>query len=166
MAVRSLERADVALVVTDAADGFTDQDASVARTRARQRLCNRRAAQQVGLVHERGARSARAKPSSNARFAADRRSSRSPRRLACASSKILPLVRKLAKAARRRIPTAGLNRWLKEATDAHEPAMAQRGTRKRPLRLLYATQVGVRPPSIVIFCSDPAGVKESYLRYL
>ena len=48
MAVRSLERADVALVVTDAADGFTDQDAQRARARARQRLRDRRAAQQVG----------------------------------------------------------------------------------------------------------------------
>jgi GTP-binding protein len=59
-----------------------------------------------------------------------------------------------------------LNRWLKKVTDAHEPAMAQRGTRKRPLKFLYATQVGVQPPSIVIFCSDPAGVKDSYRRYL
>ena len=45
-------------------------------------------------------------------------------------------------------------------------AMAQRGARKRPLRFLYATQTGVRPPSFVLFCSDPAGVRASYRRYL
>jgi GTP-binding protein len=44
--------------------------------------------------------------------------------------------------------------------------MAQRGPRKRPLRFLYATQVGARPPTFTLFCSDPASVKESYRRYL
>jgi len=79
---------------------------------------------------------------------------------------LLPLARKLAVAGRKRIATAELNRWLAEATAAHEPAMAQRGPRKRPLKLLYMTQTGVRPPSFVIFCSDPTGVADSYRRYL
>ncbi len=119
------------------------------------------------LVHERGA-SERARQAvlERLRFAADTPILAIAAKSGLRVDKVLPLVRKLAKAARRRIPTGALNRWLAEATDAHEPAMAQRGTRKRPLRLLYATQVGVCPPSIVIFCSDPAGVKESYLRYL
>jgi GTP-binding protein len=75
-------------------------------------------------------------------------------------------VHRLARAARLRIPTAELNRWLREAVEAHEPAMAQRGPRKRPLKLLYATQVAQRPPTFVVFCSEPAAVKDSYLRYL
>jgi len=168
-AVRSLERADVALVVTDASEGFTDQDAHV-----------------LGLARESGCATAvllnkwdrlarasaderertRAAVAERARFAADvpqlAISAQTGQRVA----RVLPLARELAAAGRTRIATAELNRWLADATRAHEPSMAQRGTRKRPLRLLYVTQTGVRPPSFVIFCSDPAGVKESYRRFL
>jgi len=167
MAVRSLERADVALVVTDAADGFTDQDATVLGLARDSGCATAVLLNKWDLVHQRGA-SERAREAvlERLRFAADTPILAIAAKTGLRVDKVLPLVRKLAKAARRRISTAELNRWLKDATDAHEPAMAQRGTRKRPLRLLYATQVGVRPPSIVIFCSDPAGVKESYLRYL
>ena len=167
MAVRSLERAEIALVVTDAADGFTDQDITVLGLARDSGCATAVLLNKWDLVHERGAsQRAREAVLERLRFAADTPILAIAAKTGLRVDKILPLVRKLAKAARRRIPTAELNRWLKDATDAHEPAMAQRGTRKRPLRLLYATQVGVRPPSIVIFCSDPAGVKESYLRYL
>ncbi len=167
MAVRSLERAEIALVVTDAADGFTDQDVTVLGLARDSGCATAVLLNKWDLVHERGAADrAREAVLERLRFAADTPILAIAAKTGLRVDKILPLVRKLAKAARKRIPTAELNRWLKAATDAHEPAMAQRGTRKRPLRLLYATQVGVRPPSIVIFCSDPAGVKDSYLRYL
>jgi GTP-binding protein len=167
MAVRSLERAEVALVVTDAAEGFTDQDAHVLGLARESGCATAVLLNKWDLVHERGATErAREAVQERLRFAADTPILAIAAKTGLRADKVLPLVRKLAKAARTRIPTAELNRWLKEATDAHEPAMAQRGTRKRPMKFLYATQVGARPPSIVIFCSDPAGVKDSYRRYL
>jgi GTP-binding protein len=36
----------------------------------------------------------------------------------------------------------------------------------RRVRLRYATQAKIRPPSFVIFCSRPQAVPDSYLRYL
>jgi GTP-binding protein len=167
MAVRSLERAEVALVVTDAAEGFTDQDAHVLGLARDSGCATAVLLNKWDLVHARGATErAREAVQERLRFAADTPILAIAAKTGLRADKVLPLVRKLAKAARTRIPTAELNRWLKDATDAHEPAMAQRGTRKRPLKFLYATQVGVQPPSIVIFCSDPAGVKDSYRRYL
>jgi GTP-binding protein len=65
-----------------------------------------------------------------------------------------------------RIATAELNRWLRDAVGRHEPAMAQRGTRRRPLKFFYATQTGVRPPTFVLFCTEPDAVQESYRRFL
>jgi GTP-binding protein len=167
MAVRSLERAEVALVVTDASEGFTDQDATVLGLARDSGCATAVLMNKWDLVHARGAtEKARAAVQDRLRFAPDTPILAIAAKTGLRCDKVLPLVRDLAKAARTRIPTAELNRWLKEATDAHEPAMAQRGTRKRPLRFLYATQVGVRPPTFVLFCSDPAGVKESYRRYL
>ena len=61
-----------------------------------------------------------------------------------------------------RVPTAGLNRWLEAVTEAHPPPMSK----GRKVRMKYATQTKSRPPSFAIFCSRPAGVPDSYLRYL
>jgi GTP-binding protein len=44
--------------------------------------------------------------------------------------------------------------------------MAQRGTRRRPLKFFYATQTTVRPPTFVLFCTEPESVQNSYRRFL
>ena len=64
------------------------------------------------------------------------------------------------------IGTAELNRWLQEAVRLHEPAMAQRGTRRRPLKFFYATQTATRPPTFVLFCTEPESVQPAYRRFL
>jgi GTP-binding protein len=79
---------------------------------------------------------------------------------------VLALVRRLAQAAAREIPTAELNRWLQEAVRRHEPGMAQRGPRRRPLKFFYATQTATRPPTFLLFCTEPAAVQPSYRRFL
>jgi GTP-binding protein len=72
----------------------------------------------------------------------------------------------VARAGNLRLQTAQLNRWLKRTVARHEPAMAQRGPRKKPVKFQYATQVGVRPPTIILFCTAPDAVQESYRRFL
>lgn len=60
----------------------------------------------------------------------------------------------------RRVPTAVLNRWLADAVAATAPPMA----RGRAVRLRYATQVDVGPPTFRVFSSGP--VPAAYVRYL
>ncbi len=55
---------------------------------------------------------------------------------------------------------------LRQAVERHEPAMAQRGPRRRPLKFFYATLISVRPPSFVLFCTDPSAVQPAYRRFL
>ncbi|MGR3484946.1 MAG: ribosome biogenesis GTPase Der [Paracoccaceae bacterium] len=62
----------------------------------------------------------------------------------------------------RRVPTAALNRWLAEMTQAHPPP-APAGRR---IKLRYATQAKTRPPGFVVMCSAPDKMPESYSRYL
>lgn len=62
----------------------------------------------------------------------------------------------------RRIATGPLNQWLAEATGAHPPPLAN----GRRIRLRYMTQARTRPPTFVVFASQPAGLPESYVRYL
>ena len=63
---------------------------------------------------------------------------------------------------RRRITTGELNRLLLTATERTPPPMV-RG--KRP-KLFYATQAGIAPPTFVFFASDASAVHFSYRRYL
>ncbi len=63
----------------------------------------------------------------------------------------------------KRIPTSPLNRWLQEAIERHPTPMAQNG-RRIPMK--YITQHKTRPPSFVIFSSNPDKLPESYFRYL
>lgn len=63
----------------------------------------------------------------------------------------------------KRVATAKLNLWLKSMTEATPPPLASNG-RRIPMK--YMTQVGIRPPTFVIFSSNPDELPESYLRYL
>ncbi len=62
----------------------------------------------------------------------------------------------------RRIPTAKLNDWLRDAV-AHHPPPAPGGRR---IRLRYMTQAKTRPPGFVVKCSLPEDVPKAYERYL
>lgn len=63
---------------------------------------------------------------------------------------------------RKRIPTGELNRVLQAATDRTPPPPV-RGHRPR---LFYATQAGIAPPTFVFFASDASAIHFSYRRYL
>ena len=60
----------------------------------------------------------------------------------------------------RRIPTAQLNRWLADTVAATAPPMV----RGRAVRLRYVTQVETGPPTFRVFSN--ASVPASYVRYL
>ncbi len=78
------------------------------------------------------------------------------------TDKILPLVDFIAEQSSRRIPTAQINELLREAI-ALNPPPTDKGRR---LKILYGSQVGVKPPKIVIFMNDPEIMHFSYARYL
>jgi GTP-binding protein len=62
----------------------------------------------------------------------------------------------------RRVPTAELNRWLREAVERHAPP-ASKGRR---IKIRYMTQPSTRPPMFIAFCSQPQELPKAYLRYL
>lgn len=62
----------------------------------------------------------------------------------------------------KRVPTAGLNRWL-EFIKGNHPAPMVRG---RPNNLRYVSQINSRPPTFALFCSQPKDVPDSYKRFL
>ncbi len=167
MAVRALERAEVALLVIDADEGFTDQDAAVANLARELGCAVAVVANKWDLLDAESRRErVRADIGHGLRFMSDAPILAISAKTGSGVGRLFEAIRTLHEAAGRRIPTAELNRWLKSATDRHEPAMAQKGSRKRPLKFFYATQTGTRPPSFVLFCTEPAAVKTAYKRFL
>ena len=61
-----------------------------------------------------------------------------------------------------RISTAKLNQLIKDMVKTHKPPLVH-GKR---LKLFYATQTSIKPPTIVAFVNYPEGVDASYARYL
>ena len=75
---------------------------------------------------------------------------------------LLNLGQSLFKQANRRVGTGTLNRVLREAVEAHAPAMRE----NRSPRIYYATQVGTSPPTIVLFVNSTRLFDATYQRYL
>jgi GTP-binding protein len=75
---------------------------------------------------------------------------------------MLNLAQSLFKQASKRVGTGTLNRVLREAVEAHPPAMRENKTPK----IYYATQVGTAPPTVVLFVNHPSLFDATYQRYL
>jgi GTP-binding protein len=76
--------------------------------------------------------------------------------------RILREALRVAEERYRRVPTGELNRLVMDAVRAHPPSHV----RNRLPKIFYATQVGVAPPTFVAFVNDPEIVHFSYKRYL
>lgn len=76
--------------------------------------------------------------------------------------KLLEYVDRVATARSKRIPTAELNRFLETATAANPPVSKSR----REVRILYAAQTGTAPPSFVLFTNVASELHFSYERFL
>ncbi|HLF06376.1 MAG TPA: ribosome biogenesis GTPase Der [Thermoplasmata archaeon] len=77
-------------------------------------------------------------------------------------NRILPAVEEIHAQATQRLGTGKLNAWLLKAVEAHRPP----AIRGRDLRFFYVSQKGTNPPSLVIFTNNATPPHFSYQRYL
>ena len=159
---RAAERADVALVVCDANDGVTAQDFRVAELAmgancATAIVLNKwdtAEMDEADLDHERArvAKKLRQRPKV---LTASALTGRHVQRL-------LTEVVVLGDRMSGRIPTPELNRFLGEAVQARQPP-AKQGHR---LKLLYAAQIGERPPRFAIQVNSRQRVTRDYAYFI
>ena len=163
-ALRSLDRADVALLVVDAGEGITEQDARLAR------LVWERGRGLVLVANKWDTAPPRARDPRT--FVAEARRlyphlDHVPAVVVSALrgehlEELLPAARRVGEAHRLRLPTHRLNEVLGEAAAAVEPPIHQ-GKRAR---FYYVTALGHAPPTIALFVNHPDHVTTAYLRYL
>jgi GTP-binding protein len=76
--------------------------------------------------------------------------------------KVLETIDKVAAARRKRVPTPALNKFVEAVTAANPPVSVGR----RHVRILYAAQIGIEPPSFVFFTNVATEFHFSYERFL
>lgn len=163
-ALKAIERADVVLMVVDAVEGVTEQDLNVAgyaheQGRALILVVNKWDAiekdnQTLGRYVEKVRDNFKFMPYAPIVFV----SALTGQRVA----KIMGEVESVALEYSRKVTTGELNKVIEKAVTSHPPAVFH-GKR---LKVFYAVQVGVRPPTFVLFVSKAEGFHFSYERYL
>jgi GTP-binding protein len=159
-ALEAIDRADAALLVIDASEGVTHQDQRLAERidaagTAIVIICNK-----WDLVDAEDREKVRRQVADMLGFLNYAPmipiSALSGRRV----HQLLPALREAESAYHQRIPTAALNRVLRDAQNAHPPPVEKK---HRP-RILYATQGATDPPTFTLFASRQ--LPPQYLRYL
>jgi len=164
-ALTALSRADVAVLVIDAVEGLTSQDAHVAGYAVEEGKGLVLAVNKWDLVEDKTDRTFdqyvewMRNDAPFLEFAPMVSiSAKTHQRI----GRVLELAVDIWAERRKRVPTGELNRMLMAATDRTPPPLV-RG--KRP-KLFYATQAAISPPTFVFFASDASSVHFSYRRYL
>ena len=162
--LRAVERCHVAVVLIDAVEGITDQDAKI-----------------IGITHQKGralllvvnkwdAIEKDHKTVEVYRQEIERKlpfAGYAPILFASALTgqrihRLMKMVKEVRQNHLVRIPTSPLNQWLDDVKQKHQPPTHK----NRRLRINYVTQVRNAPPTLVFSCNYPDAVHFSYQRYL
>jgi GTP-binding protein len=161
---RAIERADVCVLVVDAAEGLHTQDLKVASAAWDAGTGLVVAVNKWDLVEKdaKTAEAGRRKAVERAPFLAD-----VPMLFVSALTglrvpKVLQAVVAVAGARRSRVQTAEVNRALRELVAQRQPPQAGGAE----IKLLYGSQIGEAPPSFAIVASRPDAIPDAYRRFL
>ena len=162
---RAIERADVCVLIVDATEGLENQDLRIANLAWDEGRGLIVVVNKWDIREEKGDKSA-------AHFERDAKekapflrfvpflfvSAKTGQRV----NKVLDLVLAVEAERKKRIQTAEVNDRLRDLLARRQPPQAA----GREVRLNYATQVAVAPPTIAVFGNHPELVEEHYVRFL
>jgi GTPase len=164
-AKRAIQDADVVALIVDASSGIVDQDAAIGGAADRAGRGIVVIANKWDLVKERGAKFVETFDDDVRRrmkfleyapilHISALTGERAPR--------VLETIDKVAASRRKRVPTPALNKFVEAISAANPPVSPGR----KHVRILYAAQIGVAPPSFVFFTNVATAFHFSYERYL
>ncbi len=165
LAKRSVERADVVVLVLDATVGPTDQDGAIAGAAKDAGRGIIIAANKWDLMKEQGPDAAKVfdeKVRYHLKFLDYAPIVHISATTGERTPKLLEMVERVAEAGRTRVPTGELNRFIEKVTTASPPVTAG----KRNVRVMYAAQASVAPPTFVLFVNTVTKLHFSYERFL
>ncbi len=161
-AIRSIERAQVVILMCDATNGVHEQDARLLG------MClERRRAVIVGLnksdLQKKGEQEeSEEKAREELRFAGWVPMVHLSAKTGRGVKELLDLAARASKEFKRRIPTGELNRFFENVLTRHPPPTS----RGRAPRIFYVTQAEAHPPLFIAMCNAPEYITEAYKRFV
>lgn len=160
--IRSIDKADVIVLMVDASLGLADQDAKLlglAKERGKAIVVG---LNKIDLVHPKDIEKTKAEAAHELHFAKWTKIIAVSALTGHGVAQLMHEVSEVGQRTAQRVPTGELNRFFEQLIEQHPPPTR---SGKAP-RIYYMTQIGVRPPTFVAFCSSPDHVAESYKRYV
>jgi GTP-binding protein len=161
-AIRSIERAQVVILMCDATNGVHEQDARLLG------MClERRRAVIVGLnksdLQKKDAQEqSEEKAREELRFAGWVPMVHLSAKTGRGVKELLDLAARASKEFKRRIPTGELNRFFEKVLEKHPPPTSH----GRAPRIFYITQAEAHPPLFIAMCNAPEYITEAYKRFV
>ncbi|MFZ7132030.1 MAG: ribosome biogenesis GTPase Der [Eubacteriales bacterium] len=163
-AIAAVERSDVCLILIDAVEGISEQDAKIAG------IAHNRGKASIVLVNKWDA--VEKNNNTMKKFEKDIKDTLSFMNYAPALfisalegqrvNKIMETVKAVSNEHAKRITTGLLNELVSEAVLINQPP----SDKGRRLKIYYVTQASVKPPTFIMFVNDKNIVHFSYIRYL
>lgn len=164
MALKSIERSDIALILIDAIDGITVQDTKIAgyayeAGRACIIVINKwdmveKDSKTTGAYTKEIRNKLKYLSFAPVIFV----SAKTGQRI----NKLLSLIEEIFKEYNKKLSTNKLNRFIKKVLEKRPPSFY----RGKAIKFYYSTQIKSRPPTFLIFVNYSKGVHFSYLRYI
>jgi len=162
--LRSIERCDIALILTEAQVGYSNQDAKIISEVMDLRKGMVLAINKWDLVDKDNKTADRYTKALKEEAPYIKYvpiiyiSAKTRQRV----KTVMELVSQVYNERNKRIETSELNEKLEKEIKAKPPA----SVKGRYIKIYYATQTGIQPPTFVFFCNYPELLQKSYLRYL
>jgi GTP-binding protein len=164
--LQGIRRCQVALLMLDAQEGLTDQDARLANYIQRMGRSSLILVNKADLLREAGPSASLAQRETTIR---QRLGSLGYSPILYISAltgerveRIFPMLQSIVQAYQKRLLTSAINDCLQQAWSRRPP----HDRRGRELKLFYATQIAVEPPTFIGFVNYPESLSTAFLRYL
>ena len=164
--LQGIRRCQVALLLLDAQEGLTDQDARLANYIHRMGKASLLVVNKADLLHGSGSQRSLVQREADIR---ERLGSLGYSPIVFVSAltgqrldRLFPMIQTVTQAYQKRLLTSAINDCLQQAWSRRPP----HDRRGRELKLFYATQIGVEPPTFIGFVNHPEGLSTAFMRYL
>ncbi|MFC1941190.1 ribosome biogenesis GTPase Der [Chloroflexota bacterium] len=161
-ALRAIDRADIALLVIDASEPFTAQDMHIGGYIRQMAKGIVLVVNKWDLVEDKNIAEWNRYMRSQFRFVSYAPVLYTSAKFGQGIDKVMPQVCHVYQERLKRFPTAAVNSVVRQAAASHNPPRIG----SKQLKVLYATQAEVNPPTFVFFVNDAKLIHFSYQRYL
>jgi len=160
-ALTSSKRADLVLLMIDAAEGICHQDKKLISFLQKEHVPFLVLINKMDLVDKKDLKTFKSRVAYELRFCNYVPVLYISTKTGRGVEKILPWVEVLWAKAGVRIPTSALNKLLREVQVRYQPT-----AKKGRVKFYYVTQTNVHPPEFVFFVNDPKLIQANYKRFL